>query len=118
MAKFLFVLSRGMDDPVRSTRCFHLAKVAREGGHDVHIFLVDDGVTVSKIGMADHMVSPTGDELKGLLDFHVKGKTPIYVCTPCANARHMGDEELVDGARFETAKVLISLAAESQVLTF
>jgi len=118
MAKFLFVLTRGMDDPVRATRCIHLAKVAKEGGHEVNVFLVDDGVMVAKIGMVDNMKSPTGDELKVLLDYLIKAQVPIMVCTPCANARHMGQEDIVESARFETAKVLISLAADSKVFTF
>jgi predicted peroxiredoxin len=118
MAKFLFVLSRGMEDPVRATRCIHLAKVAKEEGHDVNVFLVDDGVMIAKIGMADNMRSPTGDELKSLLDYLIKAAVPLMVCTPCANARHMGQEDLVQSARFETAKKLIGLAAESQVFTF
>ncbi len=118
MAKFLFVLSRGMDDPVRATRCIHLAKVAREGGHEVNVFLIDDGVMIGKIGMADNMKSPTGDELSSLLDYLVKAGVPILVCTPCANARHMGQEDLIDSARFETAKTLIALAADSRVFTF
>lgn len=118
MAKFLFVLSRGMDDPVRSTRCIHLAKVAKQEGHDVSVFLIDDGVNIAKIGMVDNMKSPTGDELKGLLDYLIAEQVPILVCTPCANARHMGEEDLVKSARFETAKLLISLAAEAKVFTF
>src|SRR5208283_5533720 len=115
MAKFLFVLSRGMDNPVRATRCIHLAKVAKEEGHEVDVFLIDDGVTIAKIGMADNMKSPTGDELKPLLDYLVKASVPTMVCTPCANARHMGQEDLIQSARFETAKKLIGLAAESKV---
>ena len=118
MAKFLFVLSRGMDDPVRATRCIHLAKVAQEEGHEVNVFLIDDGVMVARIGMADNMKSPTGDELKPLLDLLTKAKVPIYVCTPCANARHMGEEDLIASAKFEKAKMLIALAAESKVFTF
>ncbi len=118
MARFLFVLSRGMDDPVRSTRCVHLAKVAKESGHEVALFLIDDGVMIARIGMVDHVKSPTGDELKAYLDILVREQVPIYVCTPCANARHMGEEELIDSARFKSAKVLISLAADSTVLTF
>jgi predicted peroxiredoxin len=118
MARFLYVLTRGMDDPVRATRCVHLAKVAKESGHEVHLFLVDDGVMIAKIGIADHMKSPTGDELKSLLDVLIRENVPIYVCTPCANARQMGEEDLIASARFETAKVLINLAADAQVLTF
>lgn len=118
MAKFLFVLTRGMEDPVRATRCIHLARVAKDEGHEVNVFLVDDGVMIAKIGMVDNMKSPTGDELKSLLDQLIKASVPIMVCTPCANARHMGQEDLVQSARFETAKILIALAAESQVFTF
>ena len=59
MAKFLFVLSRGMDDPVRATRCIHLAKVAKEEGHEVNVFLIEDGVNIAKIGMVDNMRSQT-----------------------------------------------------------
>ncbi len=118
MAKFLFVLSRGTDDPVRATRCIHLAKVAKEEGHEVSVFLIEDGVNIARIGMVDNMKSPTGDELKPLLDYLIKAEVPIFVCTPCANARHMGEEDLVASARFEKAKMLISLAAESKVFTF
>ena len=118
MAKFLFVLSRGTDDPVRATRCIHLAKVAKSEGHEVAVFLIDDGVNIARIGMVDHMMSPTGDVLKSLLDYLINEKVPILVCTPCADARHMGEEDLVKSARFETAKVLINLAADAKVLTF
>jgi predicted peroxiredoxin len=118
MAKFLFVLSRGTEDPIRSTRCMQFAKVAKETGHEVTVFLVEDGVMVAKVGMVDNIKSPTGDDLKGHLDYLVKEQVPILVCTPCANARQLGPEELVNSARFDTAKTLIALAAESKVFTF
>ena len=118
MAKFLFVLSRGTEDPIRSTRCIQFAKVAKETGHDVTIFLVEDGVMVAKLGMADNIKSPTGDELKTHLDYLVKEQVPILVCTPCAHARQLGPDELVSTARLDTAKTLIALAAESKVFTF
>jgi predicted peroxiredoxin len=118
MAKFLFVLSRGTEDPVRSTRCIQFAKVAKENGHDVTVFLVEDGVMVAKVGMVDNIKSPTGDELKVHLDYLVKEQVPILVCTPCANARQLSPDELVGSARLDTAKTLIALAAESKVFTF
>ena len=80
--------------------------------------MIEDGVNIAKIGMVDNMKSPTGDELKPLLDYLIKAAVPILVCTPCANARHMGQEDLVTSARFEKATMLISLAAESKVFTF
>jgi len=79
MARFLFVLSRGTEDPTRATRCFQLAKVAREGDHEVHMFLVDEGVVLARVGMADHVKAASGDELKPYMDFLVKEQVPIYV---------------------------------------
>ncbi len=79
MAKFLFVLTRGMEDPNRATRCFQLAKVAKEGGHDVYVFLTDDGVMLAKVGVAEQIKSSSGDEMKTYLDFLVKEAVPIYV---------------------------------------
>lgn len=39
---FLFILSS--DDSNKVTRCFQFAKIAHSKGHDVNIFLIDDGV--------------------------------------------------------------------------
>jgi len=79
MAKFLFVLTRGMEDPTRATRCFQFAKVAKEEGHEVEIFLTDDAVVLGKVGIADNIKSSSGDELKVYLEYLGKEKVPIYV---------------------------------------
>ncbi|MBL6996112.1 MAG: sulfur reduction protein DsrE, partial [Desulfobacula sp.] len=34
MGRFVFVLTRGLEDPTRVTRSFQLAKAAKENGHD------------------------------------------------------------------------------------
>lgn len=118
MAKFLFVLSRGLEDPTRATRAFQLAKVAREKGHTVDIFLVDDGVVYAELGFADNVKAPTGDGVKVHLDYLVEKEVPIYVCTPCAAARNVDEGNFVPGAALAKADLLIELAAEASVLTF
>jgi predicted peroxiredoxin len=42
MANMLFLL--GKDDNEAATRCFQFAKVARDKGHHVEMFLIDGGV--------------------------------------------------------------------------
>lgn len=42
MAKYLFIL--GKDDNEAATRCFQFAKVAKDKGHEVEMFLIDGGV--------------------------------------------------------------------------
>ncbi len=79
MEKFLFVLTRGSEDPTRVTRTFQLAKVAREKGNDVNVFLTDDAVSLAKPGMVDHIKAPTGDEARTYFSFLIDNKVPIYV---------------------------------------
>jgi len=79
MAKFLFVLSRGLEDPTRATRAFQLAKVAKAKNHEVHVFFVDDGVYYAQRGFADNVKAPTGDDAKAYLDELQKEKVPFYV---------------------------------------
>ena len=79
MEKFLFVLTRGLEDPVRVTRTFQLAKVAKEKGCEVNVFLTDDAVFLAKRGMVDHIKAPTGDEAGAYFSFLVQNKVPVYV---------------------------------------
>ncbi|AET66919.1 putative peroxiredoxin [Desulfosporosinus orientis DSM 765] len=116
--KFLFVFSRGLEDPVRATRGFQLAKVAKEKGHEVSIFLVDDAVVYGVLGLADNVKAPTGDDAKSYIDYLVGQKVPFYICTPCARYRMFGEDEFIEGAKLSTAGHLIDLAAEAKVFTF
>lgn len=118
MAKYLFVLSRGLGDPVRATRTFQFAKVAKEKGHEVNIFLVDDGAFYAVPGMAGNVKAPTGDDAKAYLDFLQQNNVPFYVCTPCAQIRQLDDSNMIDGAQLATAAQLIDLAEDSKVFTF
>jgi predicted peroxiredoxin len=118
LEKFLFVLSRGLEDPVRATRAFQLAKVAKEKGHEVNIFLVDDAVSYAILGLADSVMAPTGDNAKQYLDYLVNQNVPFYICTPCARTRLFGEDQFIKGAKLSTAAQLIDLAAESKVFSF
>ena len=79
MGKFVFVLTRGLEDPTRVTRAYQLAKAAHETGHEVTIFLTDDGVITVKEGMIDNVVAPTGDEAGPHLYYLIENKVPILV---------------------------------------
>jgi len=118
MAKFLFVLSRGLEDPSRATRCMQLAAFAKRAGHDVTVFLVDDGAVFAKPGIAALVSCPTGDKMQPYVDELVAADTPFLVCTPCAISRQLDEKEFIEGAYLETAKTLIALAVDSKVFTF
>jgi predicted peroxiredoxin len=79
MRKFVFVLTRGLEDPTRVTRAFQLAKAAKENKFDVSMFLTDDAVMVVKHNMIDNIVAPTGDEAGDHYQFLIEKKVPIFV---------------------------------------
>jgi len=79
MSKFLFVLTRGPEDPTRVTRVMQLAKVAKEQGDEVNLFLTDDAVFLAKPGMMDQIKAPTGDEAKTYFEYLLENKVPIFV---------------------------------------
>ncbi len=79
MGKFLFVLTRGLEDPTRVTRTFQLAKAAKETGNEVNVFLTDDAVLLAQNGMIDNVVAPTGDEAGDHFHYLINNKVPIFV---------------------------------------
>jgi predicted peroxiredoxin len=116
MEKFLFVLTRGLEDPIRVTRALQLAKIAKEKGHDVTVFFTDDAVMLCQEGLIEHVMAPSGDEAVAQFIYLLAHKTPFYVCKPCAEFRKITN--LVENATLATGHKLIDLAVESKVFTF
>ena len=54
------------------------------------------------------------DDLIAYLQAH---EVPILVCTPCAKARRIGEDELIEGARLATAAELIHLSCDAAVIS-
>jgi len=118
MSKFLFVLTRGPEDPTRAVRCFQFAKIAADKGHEVTVFLVDDAAYFTNLALAERVKAPTGDDLMTYWKFLVDRGVTILVCKPCAETRMVTEEDLPPGTRIGTGATLIDLATEAQVFTF
>jgi sulfur relay (sulfurtransferase) complex TusBCD TusD component (DsrE family) len=118
MARFLFILGSGLGNSNSPTRCVQFAQVAHQEGHDVSIFLIDEGVIFARKGITENVVAPTGEEMNIAMEYLLREKIPIYVCTPCAKARGITEDVLLEGAQYAVAKKLIELAAESKVFNF
>lgn len=80
MSKMLFVISNGFEKAGRATRAFQFAKVAREKGHDVKVFLVDDAIHWAQFGMAEGARASTGEEMKPFIDYLVQNNSEIIAC--------------------------------------
>ena len=79
MGTFVFVLTRGLEDPTRVTRALQLAKAAKETGHEPSLFLTDDAVMLVKSGLIDNVVAPTGDEAGAHFQYLLANDVPVYV---------------------------------------
>ncbi|MDI6853810.1 MAG: DsrE family protein [Deltaproteobacteria bacterium] len=80
MAKMLFIISNGFEKAGRATRAWQFAKVAREKGHDVKVFLVDDAIHWAQLGMAEGVRAATGEEMKPFIDYLIQEKCEIVAC--------------------------------------
>lgn len=77
---FSLSLSHGFEKAGRATRAFQFAKVAREKGHDVKVFLVDDAIHWVQLGMAEGIRAATGEEMKPFIDYLMQHDTEIVAC--------------------------------------
>jgi len=96
MGNFLFILTRGLEDPTRVTRALQLAKAAKETGHEVNIFLTDDAVFLAKDGMLDNVIAPTGDEAASHYHYLLEKKCPFISASPARKAARLAKKMLIN----------------------
>ena len=113
----LIALSCGTNNPNRSTRAFHLATVAQKQGKNVTVFLLDEAVYLAREGAMDNLKAATGDVADDLLAHLQAHEVPILVCTPCAKARFIKEEEMAETFRMATAAELIELSCNAAVIS-
>lgn len=99
--QFIISGSRGTDDPTMATLPFMAAKVAKEQGHDVVLWLWNEAVTLARTGVADTVVGVNLAPVKDLLAALQTLGVPIWVCQACAVARAIDGTNLVAGATFK-----------------
>ncbi len=113
----VIVLSCGTNNPNRATRAVHLATVAHKEGKNVTLFLLDEAVYIAKEGLAIHLRAATGDIADDLLTYLQAHEVPILVCSPCAEARKIAPEDLLEGAHMAPATELIRLVCDAAVIS-
>ncbi len=112
MAKMLFTISKGMEGAQMVSRGFHFAKVAKEKGHDVSIFLLEDGVLWAQFGMTEDFVTTTRETMKEQVDYLSENGVPFYVCKACVDKRFLDPDEFITGSELKAAPEFIDLLAD------
>jgi sulfur relay (sulfurtransferase) complex TusBCD TusD component (DsrE family) len=59
----------------------------------------------------------TGDVADDLLTYLQAHEVPILVCTPCAKARQIKEEDLIEGSRMATAAEFINMSCDAAVIS-
>ena len=113
----VITVSCGTDNPNRAARAIHLATVAHKAGKNVTLFLLDEAVYLAKEGLIEHVKAATGDVADDLMTYLQGHGVDILACTPCAKARRITEDELIDGARFGTAMELIERSCDAAVIS-
>jgi uncharacterized protein involved in oxidation of intracellular sulfur len=76
----LYIISNGFEKVGRATRAFQFAKIAKEKGHEVKVFLIDDAIHWAQLGMAEGGRASTGEEMKPFIDFLLQNGGEIIAC--------------------------------------
>lgn len=112
MATLIVSGSRGTDDPTMATLPFMAAKVAKEQGHDVVLWLWNEAVTLARNGTAEHVHGVNLTPMKDLLAAIQQAGIPVWVCGACAVARQINAADLVAGATIKGMPDYIRAVAE------
>jgi predicted peroxiredoxin len=98
-SKFCVTLKHCRTDGDKATLAFVVANAALGSDKDTLMFLMSDGVWAAVKGEAEKI---NEDEpfapLKDLVGKFMAGGGKMYVCAPCIKKRHIGEDQLIDGA--------------------
>jgi predicted peroxiredoxin len=79
MAKMLLTGTHGPEDPTRASLPFHIARGAREAGHDVGIVLAADAPVLLKDAVRDSLFGVGMPPLKDLMQAAMSNNVRLYV---------------------------------------
>ena len=105
MADLLFIISKGVEKPSPAIRHFQFAKIAKDEGHNVKLFLINAAVNWALVSL-DH------------IDYLIEHKVPIYVSEACADYRNISSDDIIPGVRIGDASLLVELLATHKTATF
>ncbi|MGH8672173.1 MAG: DsrE family protein [Burkholderiales bacterium] len=108
--KILLAVSAGTDDPTRATLGMIAAKVAREKGHEVVVWLQGEAVTLANRNVYDKVLGVNMPAMKGIVDFLVANKVPLWVCEACGKGRNVGPDNWLETAAYKTMAEYVDAA--------
>ncbi len=115
MARLLYVLTHSTDEPERSTAALGAAAAAAKRGHDVGLWLADEGVRIGVQGVVEAIASPDRRGALESLRLLVEKGAVLYCPRSCFLLREFEEASLRDGARLASQYELAELVADGWV---
>ena len=114
MAKILFNITNGTNNPTKASLGFMLARTAVEEGHEVTVFLNADAVSLMRAPVLDNLVGLGTGKLKEHFDVLKQSNVPMYVSAISCDIRGVSDQDLKDTkSRKVLPKTLLNLSLEA-----
>lgn len=112
MARLLYVLPHSTDDPRRAATALEAAVVAAETGHEVALWLTDEGVRLAVKGVVDALLEAGPRLASDSLAALQQRDAPLCVSKPCFEGRGFAAEQLAAGGRLAEPAELATLVAD------
>lgn len=87
--KFIIAVTSGTDDPTRATLGMLAAKVAKEQGHDVTVWLQGEAAVIANSQVGGKIVGHNMPPMAGVLEYLVGAGVPLWVCEACGKGRNV-----------------------------
>ena len=117
-SKVVVNLATGLEDPERVTVAFLVAGAAVEQGRPVAMFLTKEAVRLGTPGFAEAVACDGCPPLARLFQQFADGGGRLLVCPICAQARGVGEGELVENAELAGATPLWQWIGEEPATVF
>ena len=113
MAKLLFNITNGTNNPTKASLGFMLARTAVEEGHEVQVFLNADAVSLIRKPVLDSLVGLGTGKLSEHFDILVDANVPIYVSAISCEIRGVTEKHLETNSIKVFPKTLLNLSLQS-----
>lgn len=94
MARLLFQIATGTENPTRVTLAFLIARAAADQGHQVDVFLAGDGVALLRDETMDAVQGVGTGSLREHYTALAAGGARFYASAMSSRARGLGEEQL------------------------
>ena len=114
MAKLLFNITNGTNNPTKASLGFMLARTAVEEGHEVTVFLNADAVSLIRKPVLESLVGLGTGKLSEHFNILVDAKVPIYVSAISCEIRGVTEKDLEEANSIKVfPKTLLNLSLQS-----